>query len=301
MRVGVGLGSGPDVATRAAEAEGLGFDYVFTGEHVFFHGPVPNAFVSLAAAAGATEEIGLLSAVTLVPLYPAVVVAKMAAWLDDVSGGRFHLGVGAGGEFPAEFAAAGVPQGDRGARTDEALEVAKRLFGGGRVTFHGRWARIDDLGLQPPPGRPGGPPIWVGGRSAVATRRAGRWGAVWMPYMVRPDQLAQGLAAARAEAVARGRPPEAVGGSVFCFVTVDPDGDYAREVAVEVVSRIYQQDFAGRLDYLIAGTPAECAARLREYEAAGASSVQVTLACAPGREASMLASLAGEVLPLVTA
>jgi probable F420-dependent oxidoreductase len=299
MRVGIGLGSAPNTAARAARAEELGFDYVFTGEHLFFHGPVPNAFVSLAAAAAVTERIGLLSAVTLVPLYPAAVVAKMAACLDAVSGGRFHLGVGAGGEFPAEFAAAGVPHGERGPRTDEALEVAKRLFGGGRVTFHGQWTQIDDLDLQPPPSHPGGPPIWVGGRSAASTRRAGRWGDVWMPYMMRPSQLAEGLAVARAEAVASGRPGDAIDASIFCFATIDRNGEEARSMAVDVVSRIYQQDFSRRLDYLVAGTPEECAGRLREYEAAGASSVQVTLACPDSREPSMLASLADEVLPLL--
>jgi alkanesulfonate monooxygenase SsuD/methylene tetrahydromethanopterin reductase-like flavin-dependent oxidoreductase (luciferase family) len=297
MRVGIGLGNGTDVAARAVAAEALGFDYAFTGEHLFFHGPTPNAFVSLAAAAGATERIGLLSAVTLVALYPAVAVAKMGAWLDDVSSGRFHLGVGVGGEFPAEFAAAGVPHGERGARTDEALEVVTRLFGGERVTFTGRWAVLDDLGLQPPPARPGGPPIWVGGRRDASQRRVGRWGDVWMPYMVAPEQLAKGLSGARAQAVACGRAAEAVDGSLFCFVTVDADGERARRVAAEVVGGIYRQDFSRRLDYLVAGTPAECAERLMQYAAAGASSVQVTLACPPAEESAMLALLAAEVLP----
>jgi alkanesulfonate monooxygenase SsuD/methylene tetrahydromethanopterin reductase-like flavin-dependent oxidoreductase (luciferase family) len=241
----------------------------------------------------------VLSAVTLAPLYPAATLAKMSAALDELSGGRFHLGVGAGGEFPAEFAAAGVPHAERGARTDEALALVSRLFAGGPVTFEGRWARLDGLALDPPPSRPGGPPLWIGGRSPASTRRAGRWGRVWMPYMVRPSQLADGLAAARAEAATIGRSSESIEGSVFCFITIDDDGERARRVAVEVVSAIYQQDFSRRLDYLVAGTARDCAARLREYEAAGAASVQLTLACAPEREDAMLGVLARELLPLL--
>src|ERR1035441_3565929 len=107
------------------------------GGHVLFPGPVCTAFVTLAAAAAVTERIRLLSAVTLLPVYPMVLAAKMAASLDLVSHGRFELGVGVGGEYPPEFAASGVPVGGRGARTDEALAVLVRLLSGERVTAEG--------------------------------------------------------------------------------------------------------------------------------------------------------------------
>ena len=86
-----------DITGEARHAERLGFDLAAAGEHVFFHGPVGNAFVTLAAAAAVTERIRLLSAVTLLPVYPMVLAAKMAATLDLVSHGRFELGVGVGG------------------------------------------------------------------------------------------------------------------------------------------------------------------------------------------------------------
>src|SRR2546430_7839024 len=97
--------AGPVDAAR--RLEGLGFDYLAMGEHVAFGVPTPNAFVGLSAAAAVTERIKLLSAITLLPLSPAALAAKLAAALDVVSGGRFTMGVGVGGEYPREFEACG--------------------------------------------------------------------------------------------------------------------------------------------------------------------------------------------------
>src|ERR1700754_864452 len=125
---GVTLQSGADPGAFATLAEDAGFDYLACGEHLSFHGPTTNAFISLAHAAGVTSRIKLVSAVTLLPLYQPVVAAKLAASLDVVSGGRFTLGVGIGGEYPKEFEAAGVAVESRGARTDEGLEVVRRVL-----------------------------------------------------------------------------------------------------------------------------------------------------------------------------
>src|SRR3954467_1013484 len=125
----------PAVAAEARAAEGAGYDGVATGEHLFFHGPVANGFVPLAAAAGATSRIRLLSSLTVLPLYPAALALKLATTLDQVSNGRFDLGVGVGGEHPPEFVAAGVEVSERGARADEALELMRRMWAGGRVDF----------------------------------------------------------------------------------------------------------------------------------------------------------------------
>jgi alkanesulfonate monooxygenase SsuD/methylene tetrahydromethanopterin reductase-like flavin-dependent oxidoreductase (luciferase family) len=102
------------VAAEARTAEDAGYDGVATGEHLFFHGPHANAFVALAAAAGATSRVRLLSSLTVLPLYPAALAAKLATTLDQVSGGRFDMGVGVGGEYPPEFEAAGVDVRQRG-------------------------------------------------------------------------------------------------------------------------------------------------------------------------------------------
>jgi probable F420-dependent oxidoreductase len=277
MRVGLMLPPHLDLARvvpLARRAEELGYDLLACGEHVFFHVPTPNAFVALAAAAGATSRIRLLSAATVLPVYPAPLAAKMAATLDGVSGGRFELGVGVGGEYPAELLACGVDPAERGRRADESLALLTRLFAGERVHHDGRFWQLDGQRLDPlPPQRPR-PPIWVGGRRAAAIRRAGRFGDVWMPYLVGPERFGQSLEQVRAEAVACGRPAEAVQGALFCWAGVGADGPRARRTALEVLSRIYRQDFGPLADrYVPAGTPTQVAARLGEYAAAGAETV----------------------------
>ncbi len=297
MEVGVGLREVEGAADAARRFEEAGFDYVFCGEHFFFHGPVPNAFVSLAAAAGATTRIKLLSAIVLLPLYPAAMAAKMASALDVVSGGRFHLGVGVGGEHPPEFEALGVPVRGRGKRTDESLRVIRALFSGEETSFEGEFTRLSGVALEPPPAQPGGPPIWVAGRSAAAQRRAGRYGDVWMPYMYTPEQLEQSMATVAEAAAEAGREPDAVGGGLFVWFCVDEDGNLARKQLTEVVSRTYDQDFGRLQHYLVAGTPDEVVGRLREYGEAGAGSAQLMLGCRPETGQRTLDLLAADVLP----
>ncbi|MEX5718713.1 LLM class flavin-dependent oxidoreductase [Geodermatophilus maliterrae] len=275
MRVVLTLSSDqPAVAAEARAAEDAGYDGVGTGEHLFFHSAHPNGFVALAAAAGVTRSIRLLSSLTVLPLYPAALAAKLATTLDQVSGGRFDMGVGVGGEYPPEFVAAGVDVGERGARTDEALELMRQLWGGGPVDFTGRFTRVDGVTLSPGPVQPGGPPIWLGGRSPAAIRRAGRSAAVWMPYMYTPEQMAESLAQVRAAAEAAGRDPAGVRGAVFCWGGVDADAAVARRDVVEHVSAVYQQDFSRLADrYLLHGDPDRVVARAREYADAGAETL----------------------------
>jgi alkanesulfonate monooxygenase SsuD/methylene tetrahydromethanopterin reductase-like flavin-dependent oxidoreductase (luciferase family) len=287
-----------DVAGEARHAERLGFDLVAAGEHVFFHGPVSNAFVTLAAAAAVTERIRLLSALTILPLYPMALAAKMAATLDRVSHGRFDLGIGVGGEYPPEFEASGVPVAGRGARTDEALDVLVRLLSGEKITAEGQFGSLQDLRLDPLPAQQPRPPIWAGGRKAPAMRRAGRFADVWMPYMVSPESFARSLASARAFAEQAGRPANSLAGALFIWGCVDPDPARARRTAVDYVSRLYDQDFGPLADrYLLHGDPDLVAARLAEFHAAGADTVIFAPACPPEQSAGMTALFAGAVRP----
>src|SRR5260370_21962044 len=127
IEFGLKLADHLDIVTSARQAESMNFDYVIQGEHFFFHGPVSNSLIDLRFAAAVTQRLKLLSAATLIPLYPAVLLAKMIASLAVNSGGRFNLGVGVGGDFAAEFEACGVPMAGRGRATDAALETMKRL------------------------------------------------------------------------------------------------------------------------------------------------------------------------------
>lgn len=282
----------------AVRAEEQGFDFVACGEHVFFHGPVSNAFVTLAAAAGATRRIRLMTALTVLPIYPAALAAKMIATLDGVSDGRVEIGIGVGGEHPPEFEACGVPVRERGRRTDEALEVLSALFTGEPVHFDGRYTTLDGQVLDPLPVQRPAPPIWVGGRREAAIRRAGRHGNGWLPYLVTPEQVHSGLASARAVALDAGRSGGDVAGGVFCWSTVDADGGWARRTGVEVVSGIYQQDLSVRADhYLEGGTPDKVASRLREYADAGAETVVFAPACSSVDLERVVDTFANHVLP----
>ena len=220
-----------------------------------------------------------------------------AATLDHVSNGRFDLGAGVGGEYPPEFESVGVPVAERGARTDEALEVISRLLSGERLDYRGRWTVVPGLALKPAAVQLPRPPIWVGGRRRAAFRRAGRFADVWMPYMYTPDQLADSLTAVHEYAAASGR-SESVRGAIFCWGAVDRDAAVARRHVVEAASTTYEQDFEGLADrYLVAGTPAQVVSRLLEYRDAGADTV---IFCGPRDPVAWRSSmdlLAAEVLP----
>jgi alkanesulfonate monooxygenase SsuD/methylene tetrahydromethanopterin reductase-like flavin-dependent oxidoreductase (luciferase family) len=301
MRAGLMLDPSGDpggVAGEARWAEQAGFDLVTAGEHVFFHGPVSNAFITLAAAASVTERVRLVSSLTVLPVYPMALAAKMAATLDQVSHGRFELGVGVGGEYPPEFAAAGASVAGRGARTDEALDVLVRLLSGETVTARGEFGVLDGLRLDPPPVQRPRVPLWVGGRQRAAMRRAGRFADVWMPYMVSPESFARSLAAVHAYAQDFERDAGALAGALFIWGCVDPDPRRARREAVETVSRVYHQDFSPLADrYLLHGDPDQVTARLSEYAEAGASTVIFSPACPPDRRAEVTAMFADAVLP----
>jgi probable F420-dependent oxidoreductase len=283
---------------RARDAELAGFDFFACGEHVFFHGPVPNAFVTLAAAAGATERIRLLSALTVLPMYPVALAAKLIATLDRVSGGRFDLGVGVGGEYPPEFEAIGIPVAERGKRTDEALELLEKLFAGEQVTFAGQFTTLAGQQLDPPPVQQPRPPVWVGGRRSAAMRRAARYGDVWLPYLVTPAQLTESLSRVREFAVQQGRAESAVQGAVYCWSAVDSDANRARRTATETVSSIYRQDFTPFTDsYLVAGSPAQVAERLAEFVAAGVTSVVFAPACPEDQLHKVFDTFVTDVMP----
>ena len=289
------------MVAEARRAEALGFDILGYGEHLFFHGPTPNSFAMLAAAAAVTSRIRLVTSIALLPLYPAAVVAKMASVIDCISDGRFELGVGAGGEYPREFAAASVDPRTRFRRLDEGLEVIRRLFAGGSVTFEGSYATLSGVALDPPPRQPGGPPIWLGGRKNGALRRAARYAEVLMPYMVEPEQVRYGLAKIRAVAAEHGRSADAVSAALFAWTAVDADSSWARRTGVGAVSAAYSQDFSMLAHrYLLIGAPDAVAERLAQFGAAGVDTVLIQIAADSTEHRSRIVeTFASRVLPIV--
>ena len=294
---GTGLRSPGGVVEFARRAEDLGFDVLGCGEHVMFHVPTANTYISLGVAAGATSRIRLLSAVVLLPLYPAALAAKMGAALDVASNGRYMFGVGIGGEFPKEFEACGVPVAERGARTNEALDVIRRLWTERDVSYSGRFNTLNEFSIDPMPVQ-SPPPIWVAGRRDAAMKRAVRFGDGWLPYMYSPEHLAASVARIRAFADEAGRDLAGFRFGLYIFTAVHEDGDRAREMAIDRLSRQYAQDFSGLVDrYALAGTPSEVTARLGEYVDAGASMVMLSSACPDDYIDENIRLLAEEVIP----
>ncbi len=257
--------------TVAETAEGLGYDSIWAGEHLSFVNPILDLGVALATFAAVTRRVAIGAGVVLLPLRHPSLVAKQAASLDYVSSGRLLLGVGVGGEGAKDFDAAGVAVGERGARGDESIAALRRLFADRPASFAGRFYSFDGVSIEPPATRAGGPPILVGGRSEAAQRRAGRLGDGWLPYLVSPRGFAAGVETVSAAAVAAGRDPSALQHGVVAFACVGDDGDRAREGARVHLSQRYGMQFEPHhVERLcIAGTPDECAERVREYEAAG--------------------------------
>ncbi|MFG3227644.1 TIGR03619 family F420-dependent LLM class oxidoreductase [Kitasatospora sp. NPDC048194] len=186
LRLGVSLQprwpieDGTAVLRAASNAEQLGFDHVAVGNRLLDSGfgLDTDPLVLLSAVAGVTTRLRLLTSVLVAPYYPALVLANQAATLDVVSGGRLFLGIGTGWN-PDEFEAVGVPSRERGARTDDHLAAAKALWTTRPADFEGPFTRLRAAHLGVPPVTHGGPPVWVGGHSDAALRRALRFGDGW--------------------------------------------------------------------------------------------------------------------------
>ncbi len=281
IQFGTSLRSPYDIAATAARIEALGFDIVSCGEHVTFHGDSANGFVSLSLAAAATTHIKLMSAITLVPLYPPALLAKMGAALDIASNGRFIFGVGVGGENPKEFEACGIPVSQRGSRTNDALEVLTRVWTETNVTYTGRYTTLDNFTLKPMPIQKPRPPIWISGRKDAAMKRAARYGDGWLPYMYTPEQLADSIAKIKKYGTDLGRDMSDFQPGLFIFTAVHEDSKTALATATATLGKQYAQDFSQLVHkYALAGNPDECKARLQEYIDAGARLVLLSPACA---------------------
>ena len=280
IQFGAAVRSPYDVATTAMRIEQLGFDILACGEHVMFHRDSASGLVSLSVAAGVTKNIKLMSAITLLPLYPPALLAKMGAALDIASNGRFMLGVGVGGEYPPEFEACGVPVKQRGSRTDDALEVLERVWANTNVSYAGRYTTLSDFSLKPMPIQKPRPPIWISGRKEVAMRRAARYGDGWLPYLYTPEQLADSIEKIKRYGADLGRDMSGFKPGLFVFTTVHEDSETAVAMAAEMLRKQYAQDFCQLVHkYALAGNPDECRARLNEYIEAGARLVLFAPTC----------------------
>ena len=194
------------IATAARQAEDLGFDSIWVNDHLAVpqgapYPPSPSFFepmIALTWAAAATSRVGLGTSVLVLPLRHPVHLAKELATLDLLSGGRVILGAGVGW-LEGEFDALGVPYADRGPRTDDSIRILRACWSQDPVTYTPQLvdAAIAGIRTLPQPGRD--IPIWIGGNSAPAQRRALALGDGWHGVRMKPDEVAPVVERMRAE------------------------------------------------------------------------------------------------------
>ncbi|HEX2438408.1 MAG TPA: LLM class flavin-dependent oxidoreductase [Methylomirabilota bacterium] len=300
LRFGVSLSLKPpaeqfDLVRRV---EALGFESVWTGDHVSFHGPIHESLTLLATYVPITSRIKLGTAVYLLALRAPAIAAKATATLDALSGGRLIFGVGVGGENPKEFELCGVPHRERGARVTEAIDVVRTLWRDTPASFKGRFTQFEGVSIDPKPVQQPGPPIWIGGRSDAALARAGRQGDGWMSYVVQAERYAGSVEKIRAAAKTAGRRLDDFAFAHLAFITVGRDPEAARRTWVEHLSRRYAQDFgplAGK--YGIIGTPEQCAEQLTRFAGAGCNYIVFNAIGEARDERDQLELIASDVIP----
>ncbi|HET6550910.1 MAG TPA: LLM class flavin-dependent oxidoreductase, partial [Solirubrobacter sp.] len=185
MRIGIQLPEverdvrWPEYLAMARAAEEVGFDSIWLGDHLLYDDPERGpweAWTLLAALAAATERVTLGPLVACLGFHPPGLIAKMAATVDEVSGGRFVLGVGAGWNR-REFDAFGLPYDRRVARFEEAFAIVRALLAGERVTLAGQFHTADDAILLPPLRRP--VPLMIGSNGPRMLSIAAPHSQVW--------------------------------------------------------------------------------------------------------------------------
>jgi probable F420-dependent oxidoreductase len=263
----------PELQAMVRAAEDAGFDSIWVGDHLLFLDPdLPprgpwEAWSILAAVAAITERVELGPLVASVSFHNPAMLAKKAATIEEISGGRLVLGLGAGWN-EAEYRAYGFPFDHRVDRFEEAFTIIRGLLRDGRVDFSGRFHEARDCVLVPRPTRAGGPPIMVGttGRRMLrlAAAHADLWNAWFTAYGNRPDGIARLREAVDAACTDVGRDPATLQRTVAVLVQVET-GEPAR--------RGGQQEKAPP----IRGSDQDIADILRAFAAEGISHVQLVV------------------------
>ena len=273
MKIGVQLpeveyeASWKEVAAMARQAEAVGLDSIWLGDHLLYDLPGGRrgpweAWSMLAALAAVTERVELGPLVAALPFHNPAVLAKKAATVDEISGGRLILGVGAGWN-QVEFEAFGLPYDRRIARFAEAFTIVRTLLSEGRIDFRGEFYTLVDCELLPRPTRPGGPPLLIGSNGprmlALTMPHASAWNSWYSDFDNDPARLAPLIETIDAACRAAGRQPDEVAKTVAVYIGF-----------AETPSR----RTGGRP---LVGTVQEIAAKVRAVGAAGVSHIQAVL------------------------
>ena len=218
------------VLTLGQLAEELGYDSLWVMDHLFNIGfirerledkPYYHPLATLSYLAATTQRILLGTSVLVLPYHNPVELAKYAATLDQLSGGRVTLGVGVGA-MPEEFQALGIEMRQRGSLTDECIAIMKELWTSPHPTYHSRRWNFSDLRFSPKPLQKPHIPLWIGGDSPGAIRRAAAVGDGWHPSSISPEEFSLGKRQISELAATSGRDPESIVMSMRVDVEVQP-------------------------------------------------------------------------------
>ena len=290
-----------ELAALVGLVDGCGYDSLWVGDHLAFAVSILDPLLQLAQAAVISRRLTLGTNVYLLPLRHPGPVAKQVATLDHLSEGRLIFGVGVGGEFPQEFAVAGVPLDERGARLSAAILLLRELWSGEPVSYGGKYFGVfKDVAMQPPARQPGGPPIWCGGRADAALARAGRLADGWISYVVTPDTYRAALQKISEAAGVAGRKLDRFGTGHLLFVRLDDTYDAALDSAATSLSQRYAMDFRRAAErYAALGNAEQVAARIRDFWDAGARHLVIDLVGPYEERPRQIEEFARKVLPLL--
>ncbi|HEY2505879.1 MAG TPA: LLM class flavin-dependent oxidoreductase [Streptosporangiaceae bacterium] len=261
----------PDPASIARHAEHAGLDCVWAEDRLADQEMcVPDAPLTLAAAAAVTEHIGIGFAVYVPSRRPLVLAAKQIASLQHISGGRLQLGVGLGGGDEHEYEVAGYRVADRARRTEAFLRLLPTLLGG-------QTAQVPDLPGMPavrllPPAPL--PPLWIGGISTAALRRAATFGSGWLSGFQSPAEFAASAARLSDLAAEAGRPSLRLGISVHATLGTGTGTGLADQTA-DFLQRTYGMPPDRARQLAVGGTPDQVADQLAAFTEAGADVIAV--------------------------
>ena len=233
------IGADPDdVARFATTAEELGYNHLIAYDHVLgantasrpdWQGPYTShsmfhePFVLFGYLAGVTSTLELVTAVIILPQRQTALVAKQAACIDVISRGRLRLGIGTGWNA-VEYDALNEDFSNRGLRSEEQIDVLRKLWADETVTFNGKWHQIEDAGINPLP-ESRSIPVWLGGMAPQVIERVGRIADGWFPFF--NPNLGEQLKEVHRFAELAGRDPASIG--VECMAPLADAGNEARD------------------------------------------------------------------------
>ena len=264
----------PELISMTKAAEAVGFDSVWLGDHLLYDLPDGTSRgpwevnTSLAALAAVTERVLLGSLVSSLGFHDPAMIAKMAATVDAISGGRLVLGVGSGWN-EREYRAFGLPFDRRVDRFEESFGIVRRLLAGETVTHSGTYYALDRCVIDPPASRAGGPLLMVGSNSprmlSITLPHVHAWNVWWTIYGNTAEGFARVVAEVRTRAEAAGRDPDSVEATACVFVQA-PNG-VGRTMGGSSTEPVQP----------LQGSPEQLAEQLHAFATAGAQHLQLVV------------------------